>query len=79
MPVHSSANEVHSRMNLAWGMLYYFIGGVFRNYGPPMGTGASFPTIELYETERKKDVDTAAEFVIPVAEKESKGIRVLFR
>ncbi|KAJ5465603.1 hypothetical protein N7530_009390 [Penicillium desertorum] len=75
----SKGTRICLGINLAWGMLYYFIAGVFRNYGPPTGTDTSFPTIELYETERKKDVDTVAEFVIPVAEKESKGIRVLFR
>jgi hypothetical protein len=36
-------------------------------------------TMELYDTERARDIDANSDFIIPVAAKGSQGLRVLFR
>ena len=36
-------------------------------------------TLELYDTERKRDVDADADYIIPIPTKGSKGVRVKVR
>lgn len=36
-------------------------------------------TMELYDTERARDIDANSDFIIPVAAKGSHGLRVMFR
>jgi len=37
------------------------------------------PTLELYETERARDIDANSDYIIPVPAKGSKGLRVKIR
>ncbi|KAI9042963.1 cytochrome P450 [Aspergillus affinis] len=75
----SKGTRICLGINVAHCMLYYFVAGIFRNYGLPTEKDDPASSIELYETERKRDVDVASEFIIPAVRKESKGIRVLLR
>ncbi|QKX62347.1 uncharacterized protein TRUGW13939_09506 [Talaromyces rugulosus] len=42
-------------------------------------TGQKGPTMELYDTERARDVDAHSDYIIPVPAKGSPGVRVKFR
>lgn len=41
--------------------------------------GQPGPTLELYDTERARDIDTHADYIIPVAAPGSKGLQVKVR
>ncbi|ORY11484.1 cytochrome P450 [Clohesyomyces aquaticus] len=64
-------------MNLGYAELYLTLAGIFRRYGTK---DVRFPEdegyIELFETDHR-DVEIAADFVIPLAYKGSKGVRVV--
>lgn len=50
---------------------------IFRRYD--VYRGQSGPTLELYETERARDVDANIDMIIPVPAKGSKGVRIRVR
>jgi len=37
------------------------------------------PTLELYDTERARDIDANSDYIIPVPAKGSKGLRIKIR
>jgi hypothetical protein len=41
--------------------------------------GQPGPTLELYDTERERDIDAHADYIIPVPAKGSKGVQVKVR
>lgn len=43
------------------------------------GTAGQGPTLELYNTERARDIDANADYIIPVPAKGSMGLRVRIR
>ncbi len=64
-------------MNLARKEMALVLGTLFRKY--ELYCGQSGPTMELYDTERARDIDPNYDFIIPVPAKGSKGLRVIFR
>lgn len=41
--------------------------------------GQEGPTMELYDTERTRDVDAHSDYIIPVPAENSEGVRIRFR
>lgn len=41
--------------------------------------GQEGPTMELYDTERKRDVDAHSDYIIPLPAGDSQGVRIKFR
>lgn len=41
--------------------------------------GQAGPTLELYNTERKRDIDANSDYIIPVPAKGSKGLQIKIR
>lgn len=64
-------------MNLARKEIALVLATLFRKYD--LYRGQSGPTMELYDTERARDIDPNYDFIIPVPAKGSKGLRVVFR
>lgn len=65
------------RMNLARREMTVVLATVFRKY--ELYNGQPGRTIELYETERARDVDATFDMIIPVPAKGSKGVRIKVR
>ncbi|KAF2843056.1 cytochrome P450 [Patellaria atrata CBS 101060] len=67
-------------MNLARQELFTIIAGIFRKYDLYDGTGTqTCPTLELYDTERARDVDMNSDMIIPYPAEGSHGVRVVVR
>ncbi|KAH6628935.1 cytochrome P450, partial [Chaetomium tenue] len=64
-------------MNLARREMAIVLATIFRRYD--VYRGQSGPTLELYETERARDVDANIDMIIPVPAKGSKGVRIRVR
>jgi cytochrome P450 len=64
-------------MNLARKEMALVLSTIFRKYD--LYRGQDGPTVELYDTERARDIDPNHDFIIPVPAKGSKGLRVVFR
>ena len=41
--------------------------------------GQPGPTLELYDTQRKRDIDANSDYIIPVPAKGSKGLQIKVR
>jgi hypothetical protein len=41
--------------------------------------GQGGPSMELYDTERTRDVDAHSDYIIPVPDAKSEGVRIRFR
>ncbi|KAM7191813.1 cytochrome P450 [Rhypophila sp. PSN 637] len=68
-------------MNLARKEMAMILATLFRKYdlaGEGRRTAKGRPTMALYDTERKRDIDPASDYIIPVPEKGSQGLRVVF-
>lgn len=59
--------------------LYLLVSGIFRKYDLYDGTGKQGPNLALYETTRERDVDMAADMLVPATASESKGVRLIVR
>jgi len=64
-------------MNLARKEMALVLATLFRKYD--LYRGQEGPTVELYDTQRARDIDPNHDFIIPVPAKGSKGLRVTFR
>lgn len=64
-------------MNLARKEMAIVLASLFRKYD--LYRGQEGPTLELYDTERARDIDPYSDKVIPVAAPGSKGLRVRIR
>ncbi|KAK3985847.1 cytochrome P450 [Cladorrhinum sp. PSN332] len=64
-------------MTLARREMAIVLASIFLKYD--LYTGQSGPTLELYETERGRDIDANSDFIIPVPAKGSHGLRVKIR
>lgn len=65
-------------MNLARKEMAMILATLFRKYGLDRGQ-TDRPTVGLYDTERKRDIDPTRDYIIPVPEEGSQGLRVVFR
>ncbi|KAF2135991.1 uncharacterized protein K452DRAFT_354132 [Aplosporella prunicola CBS 121167] len=79
MIAFSKGTRVCLGINLAYQELYLVIAAIFRKYDLYDGTGKKGPTLELYETERKRDVDMVADMIVTAPAQGSKGVRLLVR
>ena len=41
--------------------------------------GKAGPTLELYDTDRKRDIDVDSDYIIPIPKRRSSGLRVKVR
>ncbi|AEO62912.1 uncharacterized protein THITE_2107715 [Thermothielavioides terrestris NRRL 8126] len=64
-------------MNLARKEMALVLATLFRMYD--LYRGQDGPTVELYDTERARDIDPNHDYIIPFPAKGSKGLRVIFR
>ncbi|KAK4184563.1 cytochrome P450 [Podospora australis] len=64
-------------MNMARKEMTLVLATLFRRY--ELYRGQEGPTMELFDTERKRDVDPNFDYIIPVPAKGSCGLRVVFR
>lgn len=66
-------------INLAYAEIYLCVAAIFRRFGSggqdSVREEGDEGVLELYETSLK-DLETAADFVVPVPVKESEGIRI---
>lgn len=67
----------NSSMNLARREIAVVIATIFRRYD--VYKGQEGRTLELYDTERSRDIDANYDMIIPVPAKGSKGLRVRIR
>lgn len=68
------------RLNLAYAELYIILAGIFRKFDLDDGSGKQTgPTLALYDTLRKRDVDTARDQLISLPVEGSEGVRVQVR
>ena len=64
-------------MNLARREMAIVLGTMFRRYD--LYRGQAGRTLELYETERARDIDAVSDMIIPVPAKGSQGLRIRVR
>ena len=64
-------------MNLARREMSVILAAIFLRY--ELYQGQSGPTLELYDTERARDIDANSDYIIPVPAKGSQGLRVKIR
>lgn len=64
-------------MALARREMALILASIFLKYD--LYRGQEGPTLELYETERARDIDANSDYIIPVPAKGSKGLRVRIR
>ncbi|KAI1131766.1 cytochrome P450 [Nemania abortiva] len=64
-------------MNFARKEMAVFLATIFRKYD--LYCGQEGKTLELYDTERSRDIDPTSDFIIPVPAEGSKGLRVRIR
>ncbi len=64
-------------MNLARREMAIILGTIFRQYD--LYHGQEGRTLELYETQRARDIDANHDMIIPVPAKGSRGLRVRVR
>jgi hypothetical protein len=64
-------------MTLARREMVIVLAAIFLKYD--LYRGQEGPTLELYETERGRDIDTNSDYIIPVPAKGSHGLRVRIR
>ncbi|KAK4223161.1 cytochrome P450 [Podospora fimiseda] len=64
-------------MTLARREMAIILASIFLKYD--LYTGQSGPTLELYDTDRARDIDANSDYIIPVPAKGSKGLQVLIR
>ncbi|KAL9122678.1 MAG: hypothetical protein Q9187_000764 [Circinaria calcarea] len=64
-------------INLAYQELYTMCAGIFRKYDLYDGTGKQqYPTLELYDTIRERDVDMNFDYIVPFYAKGSKSVQI---
>lgn len=68
----------HCSMSLARREMALILASFFLKYELYSG-GKGGHTMELYETERARDIDANSDFIIPVPAEGSQGLRVIFR
>lgn len=66
-------------MTLARREMAIILATVFLKWDVYNGKPGQGPTLELYDTERARDVDANGDFIIPVPARGSKGLRVRIR
>lgn len=64
-------------MNLARREMAIVLGTMFRRYD--LYRGQAGRTLELYETERARDIDAVSDMIIPVPAKGSRGLQIRVR
>lgn len=65
------------RMNLARKEMALVLATIFHKY--KLYRGQAGPSLELYDTERARDIDPNFDYIIPAPAKGSKGLRVVLR
>ena len=65
------------RMNFARQEMYIILATIVRQYD--IYTGQKGPTLELYDTNRARDIDVNRDMIIPFAAVGSHGLRVKVR
>lgn len=69
----------NSRMTLARREMSIILATLFLKYDVYNGQPGQGPTLELYRTERARDIDANADYIIPVPARGSEGLRVKIR
>lgn len=64
-------------MTLARSEMAMALAFIFSKYD--LYCGLEGPTLELYQTERKRDIDPNMDYIIPVPAKGSKGLQIKIR
>ena len=64
-------------MTLARREMAMTLASIFSKYD--VYRGQAGPTLELYNTERKRDIDANSDYIIPVPSKGSKGLQIKIR
>lgn len=66
-------------MNLARREIALVLATLFRKYNLYRGQEGLGPSLELYNTQRARDIDPNSDYIIPAPAKGSKGLQVLIR
>lgn len=66
-------------MNLARREIALILAALFRKYNLYRGQNGLGPSLELYDTQRARDIDPNADYIIPAPAKGSKGLQVVVR